>query len=439
MKGLTIAASIMLLMAVLSLGFSVLAQPGHIPHENPLTAGTPPDDPVSLLRFYIDFFDQINTRQYQDAQRTLEETSQANIHPQLRDTIDSLNRQANQLGTTLNNMESLLHDASCLFSQHQTSEARQKLDDVEGTVQSARFLLGDIEATTNTLDAGLGVFITSHHPQTRRHYDRLQDTLDQVRQLIGELDQLRESLAGETETEITTSFYHPTLLEVSAPENAHPGLPITVHGRVSSTGGAVDRTVRVLLGNAQLAEEIIRGQFSLQVTLPPQISKGQHGLTLVVVPKEHYTGATTTLPVYISSIPIQTEIQVPQTIILPKPVQISGSVHHDLGPLQDARVELNFKGCSSTVKTAADGSFNTSIKVPFDLSLLGPQELTILIEPAEPWYTPLEVKSWILTINPISSGLMLVVFISLGLMLFSRVRTSPRTHSKTGSPSRQDS
>jgi len=94
-------------------------------------------------------------------------------------------------------------------------------------------------------------------------------------------------------------------------------------------------------------------------------------------------------------------------------------------------VELNFKGRYSTVKTAADGSFNASIKAPLDLSLLGPQELTIAIEPAEPWYASLEVKRWTLTINPLSSGLMLVAIVSLGLML-SRVRTSPRRPGEEG-------
>ena len=179
------------------------------------------------------------------------------------------------------------------------------------------------------------------------------------------------------------------------------------------------------MDNTQLTEERVRDQFSLQVIPPPQLSTGKHSLTLVAVPQEHYAGASTTLTIHISRMPIQTEIQVPQTTILPKSIQISGQVYHDLGPLPDARVELNFKGYSSLVKTSADGSFKVSIKTPLDLSLVGPQELTILIEPAEPWYASLEVKRWTLTINPVSSGLMLVAFISLGVMLFSRVRARP--------------
>lgn len=423
MKSLTIAFSVILLLAGLSVGFSTLAQPTRIPHENPLTAETPPDDPVSLLRFYTNVFDRINAREYLGAQNTLEQVNHVNIHPQLRDIIDALNRPSNQLAATLNNLEALHYEASSLFSQQQNNEARQKLDDAEATVQSAQLLLEDVKAATNTLADRLGVLASPEH-QVREPYDRLQDTVNRLGQLISELNQLRENLIEDPQAVITTSFYYPTHLEVSAPESAHPGIPITVSGRVSSTGVTVDRTVRVLLDDTQLAEEMTRGQFSLQVTPPRQISTGKHRLSLVAVPREHYSGASTSLPIYISAMPIETEIQAPQTIILPKSAQISGQVHHDLGPLPDARVELKFKGRSSVVKTAADGSFTTSIKTSFDLSLLGSQELTIIIEPVEPWYASLVVKRRILTINLLSSGLMLVATISLGLMLFSRVRIS---------------
>jgi len=336
------------------------------------------------------------------------------------------------LVATLNNLESLLHDASTLSSQHKITEARQRLNDADRAAQSALTLVDDVEAGNNALADMLGVF-ASPNQQTKLYYDRLQNSVHQVRQLINELNRVRESLTEDPQAVIITSFYYPTRLEVSAPEIAHPGLPITVYGQVSSNGDTLERTVRVLFDDTQLAEEMIKGRFSLQVTLPAQIPTGKHSLTVLVVPEEYYIEASTTMPIDVSRIPIQAEIQVPQTTILPKSVQISGRINHDLSPLADARVELNFKGRSSVVKTAADGSFTTSIEAPFDLSLFCPQELKIAIEPAEPWYAPHEAKRWILTINPLSSGLTLVAIISLGLILFSRLRiTSLRPRVVTG-------
>jgi hypothetical protein len=223
---------------------------------------------------------------------------------------------------------------------------------------------------------------------------------------------------------VNTSFY-PTLLEASAPETAHPGLPIIVSGHVSPTNGTVDRVIKVLLDNTQLAEEITEGQFSLQITLPPQISMGEHSLTVVAAPQERYSGASTSLSINISRLPIQADIKVPLLMVITRPIQISGKVYHNRDPMQDARVSLTFRDLSTTVKTATDGSFTTTIDVPLDLFLVGPQELIITIEPVEPWYTSLQKKRWMFTINPVNIGLMLVAVISLGPLIFSRVRTRP--------------
>jgi hypothetical protein len=223
---------------------------------------------------------------------------------------------------------------------------------------------------------------------------------------------------------VNTSFY-PTLLEASAPETAHPGLPITISGHVSSTDGPVDRIIKVLLDNTQLAEEITEGQFSLQIALPPQIPTGEHNLTVVAAPQKRYSGASTSLSINISRLPIQADIKVPLLIAIPRPIQISGKVYHNRNPIQDAQVNLTFGDLSATVRTATDGSFTTTVDIPLDLFLVGPQELIITIEPVEPWYASLQIKRGIFTINPANIGLLLVAVIPLGLLIFSGVRTRP--------------
>lgn len=246
---------------------------------------------------------------------------------------------------------------------------------------------------------------------------------------------------------VNTMFY-PTLLEVSAPETAHPGLPITISGQVSSTDGNIDRIIKVLLDNTQLAGETIQGQFSLEITPPPQTSIGEHSLTIVATSQGHYSGAVKSLSIDISKIPIQADIQIPQLIVIPKPIQISGKVSHNFAPVQDARVSLTFRQSSTTTKTANDGSFTavvklpqlsvstptssnlftattTTIELPLDLSLIGPQELTITITPVEPRYAPLQIKRWVFVVNPVNIGLMLFAFLSLGLVVYNRFRTRP--------------
>ena len=424
MKRLAIGLSITILLAMLFPGFSIFAQPAHTPHQNPAVAKGSPDM-ASLLLFYGNIFDLAAIRQYQDAQSMLNQLKYANIPDELRYTINSYNRLSSQLVTMLNNLEALLDEASTLFSDDQISEAKQKLDAAEIAIHDALLLLDDIEVATDTLSDRMGIFTALASSQLRQTYERLEEVLHRLRQLIDKLNQLRESLTENPQMAITTSFYYPTLLEVSAPETAYPGLSFTISGQVSSTDGIIDRTIKVLLDNTQLAEEIIRGQFSLPITLPPQISTGEHSLTVVATPQGHYSGASTSLTINISRIPIQMDIQAPQLIVIPKAIQISGKVYHSLGSLQDARLSLTFRDSSTIVKTATDGSFIATIEAPLDLSLVGPQGLTITITPVEPWYAPLQIKRWIFTVNPATIGVMLVAFISLGLLIFTRVRARP--------------
>ena len=521
MKRFAIALSIIVLLAMLSPCFSILAQPTHTPHQNPVTAKDSPVS-VSLLLFYGNALDLAAIGQYQDAKSLLDELEYADIPDELRYIIDRFNSLSRQLFTTLDNLELLLDEASTLLAEYHISEAKQRLDDAETTIHSAQFLLEDIEAATNTLSSKVGVFDALAGSEITLAYERLDGILHRLRQLIDELNQLRQSLiegykievlekiptelslsitppsvfVGDSITAsgrltgdgspmanrnltllldneplvittdldgwyaanitipyeyvstmtlnavytpadddigtylacksppvvVNTSFYS-TLLEVSAPETGHLGLPITINGRISSTDGTVDRIIKVLFDNTQLAEKTVRGQFNVEITPPPQqISMGEHSLTVVATPQRRYSGASKSLTINISRLSMQADIQLPQLILVPKPIQVSGKVYHSLSPIQDAEVSLVFRGSTTIVRTSTDGSFSTTIEAPLDLSLIGPQELTITVEPVEPWYAPLQIKRWIFTINPATIGLMLISFTFLGVLVFTRVR-----------------
>jgi len=424
MKNLAIASAIILLLTGFSLNLPTLAQPTHIPHENPLTAVRYSNDSAAMLAFHISILDQINNGEYLDVQSTLENAKLANIHPRLRSIINTLNRLSSQLAATMNQLEALLHEASTLSSQNRINDARQKLHDARETIRNSQLLLKDIKTTANTLSDSLAAF-TSTEQQTKQYYKRFQDSMERISQLISLLNELAETLSESPQAKITSRFNYPTYLEVTTPRSAHPGLPITVSGQVNSNDSIDERIIKLLFDNTPLAEKTVRGQFSLQATLPAQILPGKHSITLVAVPQEHYARASTTLPISITKLPVQAEIQTPQIAILPGQLQLDGQVHYGLSPLQEARVEIDFKGASTTVETDAQGNFSGLLKAPLDLSLIGPQTLTIAIEPVEPWYASAKIKKSVLIINPLSSGLMLAAILSLGLILLRQVKTSP--------------
>jgi hypothetical protein len=244
---------------------------------------------------------------------------------------------------------------------------------------------------------------------------------------------------------INTMFYK-TRLEISAPETAHPGLPFTISGRVSSTDGNIDRTIRVFLDDTQLAEETVSGQFNLEVTPSEQTPNDNHNLTISVPPQGRYSGASETRRISVSSLPMYVNAQTSTLVLLPKAVRVSGRVYHELGPVSDARVSLNLKNSTSTTITSRDGSFNSIIRLPiwsesaplasnpfyfskpntgptFDLSPIHPQQITITVEPLQPWHTSLTVKRQFVTINPLIMGLILVFLVTLGLLIYKKSQT----------------
>ena len=100
MKRLAITLSIVILLTVLSPCLSSLAQPTHIPHQNPAWAKDSPGL-TSLLLFYSNAFELASISQYQDAQILLDELEYANIPDELRYIVDRYSTLSRQLFTTI--------------------------------------------------------------------------------------------------------------------------------------------------------------------------------------------------------------------------------------------------------------------------------------------------------------------------------------------------
>jgi len=434
MKRLVICLSIITLVMMLSPYFSILAQHIYIPHQNPATAEDA-SDTTSLLLFYGNVFNLATLRQYLDAQNMLSELEWANIPDEIRYLVDRYNDLSQQLFTAMNNLEFILGKASALFSKNQFVEARQVLDSAEVAVRDTVMLLEDTETATDAMSDKLGVFTSIAGSELSLAYERLKGILERLRQIIDELDKLRQNLSDNPQIVINTFFYLTTLLEVSAPDIAYPGLPFIINGQVSSSDGIVERMVEVFLDDIQLADGTTRGQFSFQVIPPQQISTGKHDLDIVVTPQGHYSGTSQRLSIDISRLPIQLDIQLPRVSFFSNSVQIRGKVYQSGRALEDAEVQVTLKQVSTLTKTSGSGTFTTAVNMPFDLLLIGPQELTITVQPAEAWFSSLSVKRWVLNINAANLILMLVIFVSLGILIYSRVRARPsRVHQEIVMP-----
>ncbi|MBI4266911.1 MAG: hypothetical protein HY668_00905 [Chloroflexi bacterium] len=231
--------------------------------------------------------------------------------------------------------------------------------------------------------------------------------------------------AAKSPPVIIHTMFYPTRLEALAPAAVHPGLPVTISGRVSPGDGGVERTVSVRLDDTPLIEKEVRGDFSLELTLPAQTPPGDHTLTLLAAPRGRYAGAALGLPISASRLPVRASLPVPSIVLAPGTIRVNGQVHADGSPVKDARISLKLGNSSSVAKTSADGTFTASVSTPFDLSLTSTRGLVIAVEPAEAWYAPFEEARQIFAINMVNTGLLLAGLIWLGAVVYRRGRAAP--------------
>ena len=85
-----------------------------------------------------------------------------------------------------------------------------------------------------------------------------------------------------------------------------------------------------------------------------------------------------------SRLPIYIDAQLPDIVLLPGKVQISGTVYDASGSVSDSAVTIGFRNSSITTQTSHDGSFTARLEAPLDFTFIGPRELTITVAPDEP-------------------------------------------------------
>ena len=244
---------------------------------------------------------------------------------------------------------------------------------------------------------------------------------------------------------INTLFY-PTYLKVNMPQRLYREQPFTLSGEVTSGYDNISRNISVYLDDNLLAEKTVSGPFNLEITPSENSTPRKVNLTVAVAPDGRYSGASQSRNIAMSIMPGHIDTRIPSIVLLPGSIRISGRVYNEFGPIADAPVSLKLENSLTTVATAPDGSFQGVFKTRilptkapssdnqlsisespaeslFDLSPIGMHEIAVTIEQPEPWATAVGEKSRIFTINPLSTSLIIAIFIALGLVIYRRNQT----------------
>ena len=173
---------------------------------------------------------------------------------------------------------------------------------------------------------------------------------------------------GESVVKVQVLFYR-TLLQVSIPTVAYPGLSFNINGNVTSQEGLplANRQIRITLDNQIIGEATTgsNGSFAVSKVIASQEKLGVHSLTVIVSSSGLYNDASMQRNITIKKMDSTLQISAPSTVILPSSLFINGIVKSTSGPLSDTTVTIEFANTTIKVKTLGDGCFNATLDIPF--------------------------------------------------------------------------
>jgi hypothetical protein len=219
-------------------------------------------------------------------------------------------------------------------------------------------------------------------------------------------------------------LFYRTMLSVSVPGVAYPGLSLSVNGNVISQDGLPlsGRQVKVILDGDVIGHITTEanGAFNVKALITSQAKLGINSLRVTVDSSGLYAGATSTRNITIQKMATTLEISAPSVIVLPSQLYLNGSVESASGPLRSANVEIEFANSSAIVKTLSDGSFNITIDVPFNTVFVGNQNLKVDVVPAESWQAVSQKTQSITVLNSVSIVVALACSFSIVFVMYYR-------------------
>ena len=242
------------------------------PHENPDTASLVFDG-VALLQKYSQVLDNVLGTNATAVQQLQEQSTLANIPPELSNTVDNFLSSGHNLAGLIPMLEADLENSKTMLAQYRVDDARQNLIPANNNLNQAYSALLVMESTASDTSRWWQAASARSGTSLRQAHDEVQAKLLGLRQLLDLLDNMYSSLT-QTETLITTSgqVLRPTTLTLSIePETAFVGDKVTFRG-VLATGGEppVGRIVTILLDHSPVSSVLTGndGVFHGDVALP---------------------------------------------------------------------------------------------------------------------------------------------------------------------------
>ena len=222
---------------------------------------------------------------------------------------------------------------------------------------------------------------------------------------------------------LDVSFYE-SLLDINVTETAYPGLDATINGTFDYGQNPllVDRQIEIYLDDTLLATTVAGMNFSQEIGLSPELTEGNHVITVSAAASGRYTGVVDSGILRVTREILVLEMNLPTIAVIPGSINLSGNLHSPLEPPAGALIQMRMDNSLVETVIATDGTFNINMKMGLGFTLFGSQELEISVIPLEPWHAPLVTARKMLVLNAVNCGGILLLLALVGIVLRGRLR-----------------
>jgi hypothetical protein len=222
---------------------------------------------------------------------------------------------------------------------------------------------------------------------------------------------------------IQVLFYEADL-EVAVEEKAYPGLetPLNMSFDYGQAPPLNTRSVEIYLDDVLINKTLAKEESVQQIKIPPEKDVGEHVITISSPPVDRYAPAVDSVILNVTRAIPTLDLALPQVAIIPGSISLEGKLYSEVGPLNQASIEMVLGASQVEFASLGSGAFNAEMKVGMGLGVVGSQALTIQILPREPWHAPLNTTRSLLLVNIVNCGAFVVILLFLGIYLPSRLR-----------------
>jgi len=365
------------------------------PHQDPETAPWVFDG-VSLLSKYSEVIDYILAGNVAGVESLQRQTDQANVPPDLRETVNRFLSSGRSLAQLIQEMESDTGRARELLEQFQHEEARASVSAAQEKLYWSYDVLNVLEREAQRTGHWWGADSAEKEDTLTSAYQAVLDRLEQLRHLLDLLGEMLAGLSGQVES--LTAVHSTSVSLWVEPSAAFVGETVEFGGHLSAGDKPLaHRQVTILLGGFPISKEtadskgIYHGHMTIPYRYVPEITT-----RAIYYPQEEDVGlylgsASTEITISVLYYITKLDLQVPDYTFPGRKLTLNGQFDYGNNPITQSRtLQVNWDEGLVATETVPD-IFSLEIGVPPE-SRLGKHQVAVYVSP-NGRYNPAEASS----------------------------------------------